>query len=536
MPRSRIEGLLAGFPKLTDAGTQHTTVETENVRYVYQPLDELYMVLITNRASNILQDIDSLHLFAQVVGSICKSLDEREILRNSFELLSAFDEVVALGYRENLSLQQIKTFLEMESHEERIQEIISRNKEFEASEERKRKAKQLEMQRKEMVRSGGSSGGMAGGMGAGRSMGTPKFNTYNSPAKQEVTYDSYEAEKKKSIFSGSSAPKGKGMQLGKKSKTIDMFEKVRSEMGGADVDDRSPLMGSSTPDVASPIFTVQNLPVDTHGVAVTITEEISAELARDGNVRSFDIKGNLFVRVSDPALTKIKLAVTADTGSGAQFKTHPNVDRAAFNSGVLQLKDTSRDLPLASQSLLRWQQKSGTAPIAFTIWLNQLGGGRYQVTVEYELQDDTNTLRAVTVSIPFQRAVPTVTSMDETYEVAGDTLCWTLSSISEENASGAFEFEAEAEEEAEFFPMRVGFKMERPAVGVDVSCLHPCLGYERIAANNNRLMVSRWWTWARVSISQRRSGAWPITTLSSNLLVGYGIYECELMGGVCAGG
>lgn len=84
------------------------------------------MVLITNRQSNILQDIDSLHLFAQVVSSICKSLDEREILRNAYELLSAFDELVTLGYRENLSLGQIKTFLEMESHEERIQEIISR--------------------------------------------------------------------------------------------------------------------------------------------------------------------------------------------------------------------------------------------------------------------------------------------------------------------------------------------------------------------------------------------------------------------------
>jgi hypothetical protein len=93
---------------------------------VYQPLDELYIVLITNRQSNILQDIDSLHLFAQVTTSICKSLDEREILRNAFELLSAFDELVTLGYRENLSLSQIKTFLEMESHEERIQEIIER--------------------------------------------------------------------------------------------------------------------------------------------------------------------------------------------------------------------------------------------------------------------------------------------------------------------------------------------------------------------------------------------------------------------------
>lgn len=124
MQRSRVEALLASFPKLADSGTQHTTVEQDNVRYVYQPLDELYMVLITNRQSNILQDIDSLHLFAQVTTSICRSLDEREILRNAFELISAFDELVTLGYRENLTLNQIKTFLEMESHEERVAMII----------------------------------------------------------------------------------------------------------------------------------------------------------------------------------------------------------------------------------------------------------------------------------------------------------------------------------------------------------------------------------------------------------------------------
>lgn len=129
MPRSRIEALLASFPKLADTGTQHTTVEQDNVRFVYQPLDELYMVLITNRQSNILQDIDSLHLFAQVVTSTCKSLEEREILKNAYELLSAFDELVTLGYRENLTISQIKTFLEMESHEERIQEIIARVRE-----------------------------------------------------------------------------------------------------------------------------------------------------------------------------------------------------------------------------------------------------------------------------------------------------------------------------------------------------------------------------------------------------------------------
>lgn len=187
MPRSRIEALLASFPKLAHSGTQHTTVEQDNVRFVYQPLDELYMVLITNMQSNILQDIDSLHIFVQVVTSACKTLDEREILRNAYELLSAFDELVTLGYRENLTISQIRTFQEMESHEERIQEIIARNKELEATEERKRKAKQLEMQRKESAR-------------ASRSIPhTPVYPTYSSPSQSTSTdmYDSYEAEKKK---------------------------------------------------------------------------------------------------------------------------------------------------------------------------------------------------------------------------------------------------------------------------------------------------------------------------------------------------
>lgn len=219
IPRSRVEALLALFPKLADSGTQHTTVEQDSVRFVYQPLDELYMVLITNRQSNILQDIDSLHLFSRVVSSVCKKLDEREIIRNAFELLSAFDELVTLGYRENLSLSQIKTFLEMESHEERVQEIIARNKELEASEERKRKAKQLELQRKEAAREAARSGAY----GRGFATKIPQYPTYQPPARSggADAYDSYEAEKTKSS-NKPPASKGKGMQLGKRTKAIDI--------------------------------------------------------------------------------------------------------------------------------------------------------------------------------------------------------------------------------------------------------------------------------------------------------------------------
>ncbi len=67
MTRIRVEGLLAAFPKLVGSGKQHTYVETDNVRYVYQPLDTMYLLLVTNKQSNILEDLETLRLISKLV-------------------------------------------------------------------------------------------------------------------------------------------------------------------------------------------------------------------------------------------------------------------------------------------------------------------------------------------------------------------------------------------------------------------------------------------------------------------------------------
>lgn len=65
--RVRVEGLLAAFPKLMASGKQHTFIEAENVRYLYLPVENLYMLVVTNKGSNILEDLDTLHLLAKLV-------------------------------------------------------------------------------------------------------------------------------------------------------------------------------------------------------------------------------------------------------------------------------------------------------------------------------------------------------------------------------------------------------------------------------------------------------------------------------------
>ena len=107
MSRIRIEGLLATFPKLVGIGKQHTYVETDNVRYVYQPMESLYLLLVTNKQSNILEDRDTLQLLSKLVSALIDSLSlffeyHRSILVSV--LLIMFSMELSCGLDRNVTL------------------------------------------------------------------------------------------------------------------------------------------------------------------------------------------------------------------------------------------------------------------------------------------------------------------------------------------------------------------------------------------------------------------------------------------------
>jgi len=266
------------------------------------------------------------------------------------------------------------------------------------------------------------------------------------------------------------------MQLGKKSKTNDMFERVRGDMG-AEADD-SPLVpvAASHPAAAEAAAAPRtSTTLDRDAIHVTINEAISAKLSREGTLNSLAISGDLSLRVADPSLTKVKLNLTANPSHGAQFRTHPNVDRNLFNSSkVIQMSNTAKGFPVnQAVGVLRWRATPKTddtsaLPISFTVWVNKGSDGNCTLTVEYELTGG-DALKDVSVVIPYSSAEPTVSSFDATYEVSGDSLEWSLGSVDEDNANGSFEFEAQTDDENEFFPMQVRFSKTSPFVDVDVS-------------------------------------------------------------------
>lgn len=156
MSRSKVEALYTTFARLLTKGKQHTIIESNEVRYVYRAINELYCVLITDKSANILEDIKTLSLVTSATieyAAIGKSDSEDKISEVRFDLLFIFDEIICMGVRQIDNLTQLRAVIEMESEMERSEIINRSKKEREAKAKAAEKAKEFDLRRKnEMLR------------------------------------------------------------------------------------------------------------------------------------------------------------------------------------------------------------------------------------------------------------------------------------------------------------------------------------------------------------------------------------------------
>eukprot|EP00823_Brevimastigomonas_motovehiculus_P008164 TRINITY_DN7438_c0_g1_i1.p1 TRINITY_DN7438_c0_g1~~TRINITY_DN7438_c0_g1_i1.p1 ORF type:complete len:267 (+),score=70.86 TRINITY_DN7438_c0_g1_i1:58-858(+) len=235
MSRLRIESLLTAFPKLVNTDSQHTFVETDDIRYVYQPVDQLYVILVTNKASNITDDLQTMQLFTKLIPETCQATTEDAVLRNVFVLVHAMDEVVTLGYRENVTLSQIKTNIVMDSHEEKLQKIILESKMNEARDKMRKKAEEIDHQKAERIRAMSFQQQQDSMSYSSSSVTQSSFRETKTSSSSSFSSSSASSTSSSSSSSSESSttvvPKtsSKGMQLGKARKTDDLVNQLNKD-------------------------------------------------------------------------------------------------------------------------------------------------------------------------------------------------------------------------------------------------------------------------------------------------------------------
>lgn len=446
MTRLRVEGLLSAFPKLVEGGRDHTFIETETVRYVYQPMESLYLVMVTNKSSNILEDIETLRLLAKVIQDCCQiQVNEEAISKHAFDIIFAFDEVISFGYRESVTLSQIKTYTEMDSHEEKLHQMLEQSKINEAKEQAKKKEKdisKLVAAQKAEEKKNTSAKDISSSLPNFSS--SPSDNTMSSPSVDPGPSSPPWASQMEDT--GPAPIKGKapvkGMTLTKK-KPGDIF-------AGLD-----PTPSASEPaavaEEAAPAPVVNPL---LEPVKVDIDETVKANLQLEGGlVGEAECVGQFNVTVLDTNRADLVCFKLQSHNPEFKYKVHPNLNKASFDQNVLEVRDPSRAFRANTAApLVKWRAastKEDFLPITLSCWPQSTSDGT-QIVLEFELTDDSVSLENVKVAFPAApQTRPTIQSAEPgeaEYDAGTGSVIWHIPVIDRSEGTGTLEFTASTDQ------------------------------------------------------------------------------------------
>ena len=147
--RMDLEEYIVQFSRGVDSCKEITHFESDKVRYIFIPIDSLYLILITTRNSNIIEDTEILKLIYRLIQDLCGQINSESIVKNAFEIMLGIDDIVSLGYRNSVTLGQIKQYLQMESIEEQEFKRKKREQEEKVQRELAEKGREFDKQRRE---------------------------------------------------------------------------------------------------------------------------------------------------------------------------------------------------------------------------------------------------------------------------------------------------------------------------------------------------------------------------------------------------
>ena len=147
--RMDLEEYIVQFSRGVDSCKEITHFESDKVRYIFIPIESLYLILITTKNSNIIEDTEILKLIYRLIQDLCNQINSDSIVKNAFEIMLGIDDIVTLGYRNSVTLGQIKQYLQMESIEEQEFKRKKREQEEKVKKELAEKGREFDKQRRE---------------------------------------------------------------------------------------------------------------------------------------------------------------------------------------------------------------------------------------------------------------------------------------------------------------------------------------------------------------------------------------------------
>ena len=147
--RMDLEEYIVHFSRGVDSCKEITHFESDKVRYIFIPIDTFYLILITTKNSNIIEDTEILKLIYRLILDLCGTIDQETIVENAFEIMLGIDDIVSLGYRNGVNLGQIKQYLQMESAEEKEFKRKKEEQERAVQKALEEKGREFDRQRKE---------------------------------------------------------------------------------------------------------------------------------------------------------------------------------------------------------------------------------------------------------------------------------------------------------------------------------------------------------------------------------------------------
>ena len=244
--------------------------------------------------------------------------------------------------------------------------------------------------------------------------------------------------------------KGKGLKLGKKPVPV---------TGGAGLPllaDPEPLPRPSLASHAS--SPAAPAPPASTTTDISISEQLTVELTREGEVKASRVSGSLNLFAGDREHTKLEIR-TKTGGNASDYKPHPKMDRTKFaNSRVLSLKNSNEELPQSHVLLAKWTSDTDVpVPVNISCWVSQGSDpGFFDVTLEYEVVPEfEGQIENLAVSVPLPSPNAHVADPSSKHEQLEDRMVWI---VPQTDSNGSFEFTAEADTEDEFYPLAVSFQ------------------------------------------------------------------------------